>query len=59
MKAWPGAAKNYGRGLGQLKWEGSALLVDHLPYLTGRGYHTAPQGKRLLSTDWDPAGPPG
>ena len=59
VKAWPGAAKNYGRGLGQLKWEGSALLADHLPYLTGRGYHTAPQGKRLLSTDWDPAGPPG
>jgi hypothetical protein len=57
VKAWPGAAKNYGRGLGQLKWEGSALLADHLPYLTGRGYHTAPQGQRLLSTDWDPAGP--
>lgn len=35
--AWPGDTKNYGRGLGQFKYEGSARLADHLQYLTGAG----------------------
>ena len=55
VSAWPGKAEHYGRGLGQFKWEGSALLAEHLPHLTGKGYRVAPGGQRLLSTDWDPS----
>lgn len=38
VKAWPGGEKWYGRGLGQYKHEGTALLADHLPYLAGGAY---------------------
>lgn len=36
--SWPGEQKQYGRGFGQYKWEGSALLADHVQHLTGLGY---------------------
>ena len=36
--AWPGDQKNYGRGLGQYKYEKSGLLTDQLRFLTGHGY---------------------
>lgn len=48
VTAWPGDAKNYGRGLGQYKYEGSALLADHQQFLTGDGRY---EGKSSL-TDW-------
>lgn len=35
IKAWPGKPEHLGRQLGQYKPEGTALLADHLPYLTG------------------------
>lgn len=47
IKAWPGGARWFGRGMGQYKWEGSALLADHAQYLTGRGY----SGKVHLTKD--------
>lgn len=43
-KAWPGAKEKYGSGFGQFKHEGSALLADHLEFLTGNGY----RGKKAL-----------
>lgn len=36
--AWPGDQKQFGRGFGNYKSEGSALLSDHLQYLDGKGY---------------------
>jgi hypothetical protein len=36
--AWPGDQKQFGRGFGNYKPEGSALLSDHLQYLDGKGY---------------------
>lgn len=42
--AWPGGAKTWGRGFGQYKHEGSALLVDHVEYLNGSHY----KGKAAL-----------
>ncbi|MBY6388729.1 telomere-binding protein [Rhodococcus erythropolis] len=36
--AWPGDQKQFGRGFGNYKPEGSALLSDHLQYLDGQGY---------------------
>ncbi|WP_337007229.1 telomere-associated protein [Microbacterium sp. LB12] len=44
-KAWPGDERNYGRGLGQFKYEGSADLQEHLPFLTGKGRY---EGKSHL-----------
>lgn len=44
VKAWPGAKEKYGSGFGQFKHEGSALLADHLEFLTGNGY----RGKKAL-----------
>ncbi|CAI7665486.1 unnamed protein product, partial [Penicillium discolor] len=44
-KAWPGDERNYGRGLGQFKYEGSANLQEHLPFLTGKGRY---EGKSHL-----------
>lgn len=38
VAAWPGLQKHYGRGLGQFKYEGSALMADHQQFLTGSGY---------------------
>ena len=38
IKAWPGDPKKLGRALGQYKPEGTALLADHLQYLTGGRY---------------------
>ncbi|AGB27337.1 hypothetical protein Mycsm_07243 (plasmid) [Mycobacterium sp. JS623] len=51
--AWPGEPSTYGRGFGQYKHEGSALLADHLDYLNGRDY----RGKRDLipAKEWSPA----
>ena len=42
--AWPGEAKTWGRGFGQYKHEGSALLTDHIDYLNGQHY----KGKAML-----------
>lgn len=36
--AWPGGPKQFGRGFGQYKPEGSALLAEHQQYLDGKGY---------------------
>jgi hypothetical protein len=44
VSAWPGDPATFGRGFGQYKPEGSALLTEHLDYLTGRDY----RGKRDL-----------
>jgi hypothetical protein len=38
VTAWPGAAKNFGRGFGQYKPEGSTLLADHLQFLDREGH---------------------
>lgn len=50
VSAWPGDPSTFGRGFGQYKPEGSALLADHLDYLNGRDY----RGKRELisAADW-------
>lgn len=48
--AWPGKPENYGRGLGQFKYEGTAELAEHLKFLTGRGRY---DGKGEL-TDCEP-----
>lgn len=44
VSAWPGDAKSFGRGFGQYKPEGSALLNEHLEFLTGHNY----RGKQAL-----------
>lgn len=36
--AWPGKPESWGRGFGQYKHEGSALLADHVEYLNGGSY---------------------
>ncbi len=51
IASWPGAQKQFGRGFGQYKWEGSALLADQMQHLSGRGY----RGKDELTTNWDAA----
>lgn len=43
--AWPGEPKTWGRGFGQYKHEGSALLSDQVEFLDGRHY----KGKPALS----------
>ncbi|EUA40279.1 putative transcriptional regulator [Mycobacterium avium subsp. avium 2285 (R)] len=50
VSAWPGGASTLGRGFGQYKPEGSAVLADHLEYLNGRDY----RGKRDLipAAEW-------
>lgn len=40
--AWPGEAKTWGRGFGQYKHEGSALLSDQVEFLDGRHYKGKP-----------------
>lgn len=40
--AWPGGHKTWGRGFGQYKHEGSALLAEHLEYLNGGSYTGKP-----------------
>ncbi|MDY6870905.1 MAG: hypothetical protein SV966_10400, partial [Actinomycetota bacterium] len=45
VTAWPGGPDSFGRGFGQYKPEGSALLADHLDFLNGRDY----RGKRELT----------
>lgn len=40
--AWPGGPKTWGRGFGQYKHEGSALLADHVEYLNGSHYRGKP-----------------
>lgn len=49
--AWPGTPGKYGRRFGQYKHEGSALMSDHVHYLTGKGY----DGKEHLidAQDWE------
>lgn len=42
--AWPGDPKTLGRGFGQYKPEGSALMANHTKYLNGRDY----RGKQHL-----------
>lgn len=36
--AWPGGPKSFGRGFGQYKPEGSALMADHAEHFNGRDY---------------------
>lgn len=50
--AWPGEAKRLGTGIGQMRWEGSAMLQDHLEYLTGDKW----LGKDHLTKDWPHGG---
>lgn len=38
VSAWPGERQNFGRGFGQYKPEGSALLADHVQFLGGGTY---------------------
>jgi hypothetical protein len=38
LTAWPGGPETLGRGFGQYKPEGSALLADHIGHLNGRDY---------------------
>lgn len=51
--AWPGTPEKYGRRFGQYKHEASALMSEHVHYLTGKGY----DGKEMLidAKDWDVA----
>ncbi|MBV8346516.1 MAG: hypothetical protein JOZ49_02960 [Mycolicibacterium sp.] len=44
VTAWPGGPQTFGRGFGQYKPEASALLAEHIDFLTGRDY----RGKREL-----------
>jgi len=44
--AWPGKPDHQGRGLGQYKPEGSALMANHAHHFTGQGY----RGKGDLTT---------
>ena len=50
VTAWPGEPATFGRGFGQYKPEGSALLAEHLDHLNGRDY----RGKQDLikPKDW-------
>lgn len=45
VQAWPGQQQNFGRGLGQYKYEGSARLDEHRQFLTGIGRY---EGKSSL-----------
>nr|WP_256938414.1 telomere-binding protein [Rhodococcus qingshengii] len=51
IASWPGEQETLGRGFGQYKWEGSALLADQTEFLTGKGY----RGKDQLHLDWNAA----
>ncbi len=51
IASWPGEKETLGRGFGQYKWEGSALLADQVEFLTGKGY----RGKDQLHLDWNAA----
>ncbi|ORX21143.1 hypothetical protein [Mycobacterium xenopi] len=55
VTAWPGGPESLGRGFGQYKPEGSALLAEHLEHLNGRDY----RGKRDLipADEWRAALP--
>ena len=44
VTAWPGGPHTFGRGFGQYKPEASALLGEHMDFLSGRDY----RGKRDL-----------
>lgn len=46
IAAWPGDPQQLGRGLGEYKPEGSALLADHVKFLNGGRY----RGKESLTT---------
>jgi hypothetical protein len=50
VTAWHGGPESFGRGFGQYKPEGSALLAEHLEHLNGRDY----RGKRDLipAAEW-------
>ena len=50
LTAWPGDRKSLGRGFGEYKPEGSALLAEHTEYFNGRDY----RGKQALidADDW-------
>jgi hypothetical protein len=60
VKAWPGDAKNYGRGFGQLRAERSGWVADQAQFLTGGPW----RGKLELmpAAEWQAAlqagGPP-
>ncbi len=45
VSAWPGDGRSFGRGFGQYKPEGSAILAEHLEFLNGRNY----RGKQMLT----------
>lgn len=48
--AWPGDPGKYGRRIGDLRWEGSALMADHAHHLTGHQW----LGKADLTKNWNP-----
>lgn len=52
IASWPGDPRKLGRGFGQYKHEGSALLSDHIGFLTGHDW----RGKASLidPADWNP-----
>ena len=50
-EAWPGGDRWWGRGLGQFKPEGAALMSDHQKYLTGGTYAGKP--KLIEPEDWE------
>jgi hypothetical protein len=51
VSAWPGYVKNFGRGFGQYKPEGSALLADHLQFLDRAGHQSRSYtGKEALTS---------
>ncbi|WP_162489672.1 hypothetical protein [Jiangella alkaliphila] len=49
--AWPGDRGKWGRGFGQFKPEGAALMSDHVRYFTGAGYEG--KGHLIDPADWE------
>lgn len=52
VTAWPGDPSRLGTGIGQMKWEGSTMMADHLDHLSGQQWF----GKDELTKDWNPGG---
>jgi len=49
-EAWPGGRETLGRGFGQYKPEGSALMADHAEFFNGRDYRGKPD--LINADDW-------
>lgn len=52
LTAWPGDRKSLGRGFGQYKPEGSALLAEHAGHFNGRDYRGKPD--LIPAEEWAP-----